>query len=47
MKNMQLKEYRKGIKVLEIVKTPGTFDGAQFRFLDLLKDKAEKEVVQI
>jgi len=26
------------------VKTPGTFDGAQYKFLDLLKEKEEKEV---
>ena len=40
----QVKEYRKELDLPKIVKTPGTFDGAQYSFLDLLKEKVEKEV---
>ena len=30
--------------MLPIMKTPGEFDGAEFCFADLLKDKIEREV---
>jgi len=39
-----VKEYKQAIDVPKVTKTPGTFDGAQYRFVDLLKEKAEMEV---
>lgn len=41
---MQIKEYKRSINIPEIFKTPGSFHGAQYKFRDLLLEKAEEEV---
>ena len=35
---------QKAIDVPNVTKKPSTFDGAQYNFVDLLKEKAEMEV---
>jgi len=40
----QVKEYKKGISVPSISKTPGDFDGAEYNFAALLTEKAQKDV---
>jgi len=41
---IQLKRFKKGIKVPTISKTPGPYDGAQFDFMEILKLHAADEV---
>ena len=41
---IQVKEHRQQIVVPAITDTPGDFEGAQFKFSDLLKDAIKKGV---
>jgi len=41
---LQIKRFKKSIKIPDIMKTPGTFDGAQFNFRNILEIMAKKEV---
>jgi len=41
---LQLKNFKKGIPVPTITKTPGPYDGAQFDFMETFKLHAAAEV---
>lgn len=41
---LQVKEFKEGITVPEIKKTPGSFEGAEFSLKEILFEMAELEV---